>query len=344
MIVPIVFSSDDNYAPCLGVAIRSLIDHTSADTNYEIYVIDGGISENHKRLLESMKTENVAIAFVDIQPYIKDLNLTIFSLKAHFTIATYYRFFLPQMFGRFDKILYLDCDITVLKDIKELFNIDIGDHYLGAAFDACVAGGFSTIASLEYVSSVLQIDINRYFNAGILICNITKMVRSNFTQMCLQKLGEITPKFADQCILNAVCQGDITVLPQQWNMQWQIPLAGENYLQIMKSPLNEYYRAAQADPHIIHYAAGEKPWGSPAQPHAEIWWQYARQTPFFKQFYRSASKTKKYYKHILKYHIYKLLLNITFGTLHQRYKYKKAQHKTRMAQHARILQVISGHK
>lgn len=46
--IPITFSSDDNYALYLGVCIKSPIEHASSLNHYEIFIIDGGINENHK--------------------------------------------------------------------------------------------------------------------------------------------------------------------------------------------------------------------------------------------------------------------------------------------------------
>ena len=49
--IPIFFSSDDNYVPFLAVAINSLIENASKDYNYEIIVLNSGLtSENIERI------------------------------------------------------------------------------------------------------------------------------------------------------------------------------------------------------------------------------------------------------------------------------------------------------
>ena len=49
--IPIFFSSDDNYVPFLSVAINSFIENASKDYNYEIIVLNSGLtSENIERI------------------------------------------------------------------------------------------------------------------------------------------------------------------------------------------------------------------------------------------------------------------------------------------------------
>ena len=45
----------------------------------------------------------------------------------------------------------------------------------------------------------------------------------------------------------------------------------------------EYFEVIDKQKGIIHYATFEKPWLCPHLPLAEIWWQYARLTPFYEE-------------------------------------------------------------
>ncbi|MDR2107163.1 MAG: hypothetical protein LBO73_01410, partial [Holosporaceae bacterium] len=46
--VSVVFGSDDNYAMYLTVALRSLIDNSSRNRKYDVWILDGGISEDKR--------------------------------------------------------------------------------------------------------------------------------------------------------------------------------------------------------------------------------------------------------------------------------------------------------
>jgi lipopolysaccharide biosynthesis glycosyltransferase len=79
-----------------------------------------------------MKTKNISIKFIDIKPFLKNVDLSTFGLRLYFIMSAYYRLFLLKIFSSYDKLIYLDSDMLVLKDVKELFDIDVGDNYVGA--------------------------------------------------------------------------------------------------------------------------------------------------------------------------------------------------------------------
>ncbi|MDR2600485.1 MAG: hypothetical protein LBC73_09455 [Oscillospiraceae bacterium] len=57
-IIPILFSIDENYVLYCGVAISSLIQHTSQDNEYEIYVFHIKLSEHFIHRLESILSDD----------------------------------------------------------------------------------------------------------------------------------------------------------------------------------------------------------------------------------------------------------------------------------------------
>ena len=46
--VSCVFASDDNFAPYLGTAIKSLIENSTKENNYGIYILEEGLSEKEE--------------------------------------------------------------------------------------------------------------------------------------------------------------------------------------------------------------------------------------------------------------------------------------------------------
>mgnify|MGYP002511525354 CR=1 FL=1 len=74
---------------------------------------------------------DVKVEFIFLKDTIEKIKAK-FHLRDYYSIETYYRFFIPNMFPQYDKVLYLDCDIAVLGDIAELYNTDISDCLLGA--------------------------------------------------------------------------------------------------------------------------------------------------------------------------------------------------------------------
>ena len=65
--VSCVFASDDNFAPYLGTAIKSLIENSTKENNYGIYILEEGLSEKHKTALLEFEKENTKIFFINME-------------------------------------------------------------------------------------------------------------------------------------------------------------------------------------------------------------------------------------------------------------------------------------
>ncbi len=50
--IRVVLSSDDRYAPYLAVAIQSLVHHSNPGKFYAIHILDGGISDENRALID----------------------------------------------------------------------------------------------------------------------------------------------------------------------------------------------------------------------------------------------------------------------------------------------------
>ena len=59
--IPVVFSSDEGYAPYLSVALISLRENASKEHSYDLIVLDGGLSEKTKKTLLDIFLEKTAV-------------------------------------------------------------------------------------------------------------------------------------------------------------------------------------------------------------------------------------------------------------------------------------------
>lgn len=66
-LIPIVFASDNTYAPYLAVAMTSIIENASKSYNYEFIVLETRISKLSKDRIEQMlsKYNNLVVKFVN---------------------------------------------------------------------------------------------------------------------------------------------------------------------------------------------------------------------------------------------------------------------------------------
>lgn len=282
--IPIAFACSDFYVPYIAAAIRSIIEHASPRHNYDLIFLCTEISENNRCLLQSVAYDitNSSIRFINVEKQISSYRLKV---NSHFTVETFYRLLLPQLLCYYDKVIYLDSDLIVLRDMADLFAIDISDHLLAAVIDADMAGEYSgAIPGVKaYCDTVLKLENPySYFQAGVLLLNLRAFRESFAPGELLVFAAERAYRYVDQDVLNVKCAGRISTLDMNWNVMTDC--GGTRIKDIIKKgplPICQAYMEARKNPYIIHYAGWEKPWNNPQSDFAEVYWKYARQTPFY---------------------------------------------------------------
>lgn len=281
--IPVVFSVDDNYAPYLSVCLQSLILHSSKKYNYDIWILDGGLGKDRQtRILKLINnTPNISIRFFDITSFSELGNYT-FSISNHASIANYYRLFIPIIFENYTKLLYLDCDLLICRDVSQLYNTNLDGSMLGAIKDACTY--FNPEYWVPYCTRTLHLkDAHHYVNSGVLICDVAQMKAKRFTEKCLAKLKEFRPVCWDQCLINAAFENDIKRLDSHWNFQWHWGLTEFTKKDLVYGKYHQEYFDIQNKAYIFHYTSHKKPWNRWNTPAAKQWWEYARQSDFIKE-------------------------------------------------------------
>jgi len=124
--IPIFFTVDDKYAPFLGVAMQSLVDNASDENMYIINIMTTAMNEENRAKINKYERENVKILYHDVTDLANNIKDKLYT-RDYYSISTYFRLFIPNMFKQYDKALYLDSDIVILDDIANLYNIDIGN-------------------------------------------------------------------------------------------------------------------------------------------------------------------------------------------------------------------------
>jgi lipopolysaccharide biosynthesis glycosyltransferase len=246
MIKNIACGIDDKYAKPLVTMLNSLFKHNKACT-YNIFVLSLNVSdENKKQISTWIHQKGHNIHYIDI----KKATLEKFPLKETETIskATYLRLFIPELLPQnINKVLYLDVDIIINKNLTELYDSNI-EHFALAAIED--APNSSIIAQ--------EISPTPYFNAGVLLLNLNYLRDIHFTTQALQFIQANHNKiiFHDQDVLNAMLHDKCLLLPIQWNALGCFFL---NPPIIQKSRISQLQQALN-DPAVIHFSGSIKPW------------------------------------------------------------------------------------
>lgn len=201
----ICFASDGNYLDYTLVAIQSIIEHSSTDYYYDIVIL-GTDCADREVLFQPLLAKNVSIRILDMEMYIEKFCMRNFYVSGNIPMATYFRFFIPEIFVEYNKVLYLDGDVLACDDVKYLLAEDLGDSLVGGVRDAATFT-FSK-KRRTYLADKLGVSPEQYFCAGIMLYNITTCKEFGFSNKCLAKLEELVePPYHDQDVLNAVAKG-----------------------------------------------------------------------------------------------------------------------------------------
>ena len=258
-IIPIFYAADENYLPYLAVSICSLKENADRNHHYEIYVLNEKMDTPDCAELKKYEEEDFRITFLNVSAQIEEVKASL-QLRDYYTGATYYRIFIANMFPQYEKALYIDGDTVLLGDVSELFNVDLQDNLIGAIPDGAVA---AVPAFRVYTKEVLGIDADNYFNAGVILMNLTQFRAQNFYQKFCTLLGQYKFSVAqDQDYLNVICKDKVTYIGMQWN---RMPIGGED----------------ENAPKLIHYNLTLKPWHYDNILFQEYFWHYAKKTAFY---------------------------------------------------------------
>jgi glycosyltransferase involved in cell wall biosynthesis len=163
--------------------------------------------------------------------------------------ATYARLQLPDVLKELDRVLYLDPDLIVRRDIAELWNSPLTNVSAVVSSRGAAEPGAGDIA----------------FNTGVMVLNLARLRGAGFVSRAIA----FAKDHADQTavagpdILHSLWKDDVARFPQRWN--------------VTLPPHSEGSPNAEQDPAIVHFAGPSKPWHcSPT----------ARRHPWYDEYFR----------------------------------------------------------
>ncbi|MBQ8124643.1 MAG: glycosyltransferase [Kiritimatiellae bacterium] len=258
--IPVALATDENYLPYLKVTINSAI-ASSPGSNLDIIVLHAGIPED--AILDFTAryagTGNASVRFVDISEELETSGLSDYKQTARLPLSSCYRLLLPRILPAYGKIVYIDVDVAVCRDLGELYATDVGDNWFAAAKDVVYT------TKPEYVSWAGKwgfTEWDGYVNTGVLVMNLERFRREPVFDRLKEIVFEAAKWNCAQDALNFVCKGAIAPLDPRWNVQLgdyciskQIALTGEEMW-------------------IAHFTGGEKPWKYPVHRYSHLWWRH----------------------------------------------------------------------
>ena len=343
----IIYAADDEFAKYMAVSIKSLISNTKTFCN--IYII-GNLNPYIEENIKQMEVQDMCkITFVHYNTNLLNAFKDI-KINAHLSITTYCRLLAHILLPDISKAIYIDADSIVLRDLSELFNIDLQSYLYAGSEDF----------AFQYFKNRFSIpSTGVYVNCGILLINLDELRKfdslSQMTEFALKNSSLI--QTGDQDIINGTFYDRIKIISYRYNFYYEQFAKNRKFI-----PTNRKdYEDSIKEPVIIHFVGAIKPWHIDAlqqlnHKYGYFWWYYARQTPFYEEILYKNLKgnsiqdikqqvtqqiTKvvdnniikdiaNYSKNRFNYYRCRLLANVTFGKMRKHYNNKKKELKAKI--------------
>jgi lipopolysaccharide biosynthesis glycosyltransferase len=228
--VVLALASNERYFPGLYCAVVSALTHLDATREVNLKVLDGGISRASmdalSRLIDRLGRP-ARLEFVTVDPSVFG-KATPGPGQSH---MTYCRILLPHLLD-VPRLIYLDCDTLVFRDLSELFDLELSPGKVLAAVPD------SETLSLADDSRTIADAMNllaegAYFNCGVMLMNLDELRRQHFFQRSIEFLNSWSGKyrFWDQSAINFILNGQVHELAEHWNRaSWRFDAQQNNDL------------------------------------------------------------------------------------------------------------------
>lgn len=253
--ISIALITDNNYVLPTAVTIASILKNQKKTTSYDVYVLGVNISPSNKLCLEKAGAKVISLDSKSYEEFI--------GTHPHVSIAALAKFDLSHIFHDLDKILYLDTDMIILKDLSELYNIDLGEHYAAVVKD--MAGQIDGHAQ--------KLKHSNYFNSGMMLLNLKKIRADDISKKLVDyKLYQDVGDFMDQDCLNAVFNENVIYMSPIYN--WMAP----NQLKYNANDIKNFYKI-DTEPTlnnavIVHLTNKKKVWNYINVWGHDLWMEY----------------------------------------------------------------------
>lgn len=245
-----VLAADYGYLRYLETTLKSVCYHHD---NCKVYIMNRDIPQEwFIGIRKRLKCRNSELVDIKLTGDAISKEWKMAPYGAHINYMTFARYFIPQ-FVEEEKVLYLDSDVIVTRNLNDLFKIELGNHLVAAA---------KVVYGLE-----------DRFNAGVLLINNKLWKAENIQKQCIDITNNEHETLieADQTVLNRLCGQRYIVLDDTYNFQIGYDRLAEQRKQyfILEKSLNPL-------PAIIHYLSDDKPWNLFSFCRLrDVWWKYS---------------------------------------------------------------------
>lgn len=278
--IPIFYEGQDDLVDVLATSMASVCCNTKSFIDF--YILDCGICDFNKKLLEQMKErfDNCSIQFIPVD--LKQFQGLKGYGRCNF-IDCYSRLLIPELKPELDRAIYLDTDTISLRDISELWNENIGTASIGVPPDL----GLTPAAFDNFYKNLHGSSDHVYFSGGVFILNCKKWREKHITKdlLKLAKLYKDKLWVIIEELFSLYFETDFKLLNARYAMidgEIDTNLIPVEYID------DKYMNREWLNVSIMHFAGASKPWQYTLNPYVarniknyNSFCFFAEMTPFY---------------------------------------------------------------
>lgn len=291
----IVYITDENYAMPTVVSIVSLIENNSSASFYHVHILGNGLSEHTKEIIEAIGNEYIVCNIIELEKgKYEKIAESCLTEGIHVTDTSLYKFDIANILDFADRVLYLDSDILVYRDISELFDTKLADNYLAAVDE--MGDVFDTEGKSELAFRIGLEGVS-YFNSGVMLLNLRQLRMEEVDCDLLEYRMTQSNYFMDQDAFNGVMHKKRVKLPYCYNFRtalFDVMMPEE----IGNTFYSDKYFTVQeclSNQKIIHMSSQFKPWKYNIPWITELFFTYYNISPYRKEALQLLSPLKGLY-------------------------------------------------
>jgi len=169
--INVAYSVDKKYYYIAHCSMKSIMINQNNDTYINFYIlVSENISKENKTIIDKIGEQhnNCKIHYLYIDNKFKKLNPKVWST------AVFYRVILQDLLVKEKKILYLDCDTLIYKDLTKIYNYEFKNKYY--------------LGMLEPKDPFLKMNISNFINTGVLLINMEELRKDKISKKIIEYL------------------------------------------------------------------------------------------------------------------------------------------------------------
>ena len=247
----ILITINKGYVKQVNILLNS-IQYSNLNEKFDIYILHKSLNKLHfKDIEKGLDLKRFTIHGIRI-PKSEIDNFPVYQKR--YPVEIYFRLFATKYLPKdIERILYLDADTIVIKELKELYEMDFEGNYFIAA---------THIKKILHKFNQIRLDLEKdepYINTGVLLINLKELRKRNVEKEVIKYVKENRAKLMlpDQDIVSSIYGNRIKLIDDlKYNL-------GDKNLRKynLENPTKKItLKWICKNTVIIHYYGKNKPW------------------------------------------------------------------------------------